>query len=345
MHQTMTALNSVLIVDDEPAIRDLMSRWVGALGLTSTTAANAYEALAALRTHPCDLAVIDVMLPGHDGLWLAGQLRREHPQTAVVLATAYTALLGEPDPERPVADLLIKPFQRDRFALAIERGRRWREQLLEEIDWQERLSTQLQDRVRQLSAELARRSDGGVDENDALLAMSRERAPDVAAHSERVVETARRVASELGLAESQGLGDVLERAARFHDIGKLAIPDALLTKPSELAPGEHVIMRRHVDAGAEMLARTRTMKDVAPIVLASHEWFGGDGYPRKLVGHAIPLGSRILAVADAYDAMTHDRQYRSRLDSADAVAEMLRCCPSQFDPEIVTAFLSVLSRL
>ena len=340
----MTALTSVLIVDDEPAIRDLMARWVRALGLQPDTAANAYEALAALRTQPYDLAVIDVMLPGHDGLWLTSQLRRDHPQTAVVLATAYTALLGDDEAAQPIADLLIKPFQRDRFALAIERSRRWREQVLDEQRWHELLSTELEQRIGDLCTDLARHSADERDERETLLAMSRERAPDVADHSERVAVTAGKIAREIGAADAGRLAGVLEVAGRFHDIGKLAIPMALLTKPSRLAPGEDAIMRKHVDAGAKILARTRTLRDVAPIVFASHEWFGGEGYPRKLAGHAIPLASRILAIADAYDAMTHDREYRVRLHSADAVSEILRCCPAQFDPEIVTAFLAVLSR-
>jgi response regulator RpfG family c-di-GMP phosphodiesterase len=337
------ALTSVLIVDDEPAICDLMTRWLNALGLPSKTAANAYEALAALRAQPYELAIIDVMLPGHDGLWLAHQLRRDHPQTAVVLATAYTALL-ESDEAPPIADLLIKPFQRDRFALAVERGRRWREQMLSELDWQARLSSELQERIGQLCAELSRRSPRAADEGEVLLAMSRERAPDVAAHSERVAQHARLIACEMGADGRGDLAMVLESAGRFHDIGKLAIPDALLMKPSLLAPGEDAIMRQHVEAGAEILARTRTLQGVAPIVFASHEWFGGGGYPRQLAKHAIPLASRILAIADSYDAMTHDRQYRVRLDSAEAVAEMLRCCPAQFDPDLVTVFLGVLSR-
>src|SRR5437868_8830716 len=104
----MTPLTSVLIVDDEPAVRDLMSRWVSALGLRAQTAASAAEALATLRTQHYDLAVIDVMMPGHDGLWLANELHREHPHTAVVIATAYTELLDEAPPQ-PVADFLIKP--------------------------------------------------------------------------------------------------------------------------------------------------------------------------------------------------------------------------------------------
>ena len=103
-------------------------------------------------------------------------------------------------------------------------------------------------------------------------------------------------------------------------------------------------MRLHVDIGAEILEATRSLAVVAPAVRASHEWFGGGGYPRQAAGITIPFVSRIIAVADGYDAMTQDRAYRSRLDSSDAVAELLRCSPAQFDPEIVAAFLAVLSR-
>ena len=95
----MTPLSSVLIVDDEPAVRELMARWVTSLGLRPKTAGSADEALEALREQHCDLAVIDVMMPGHDGLWLATQLQRDHPHTAVVIATAYTELL-DADAER-----------------------------------------------------------------------------------------------------------------------------------------------------------------------------------------------------------------------------------------------------
>jgi len=136
----------------------------------------------------------------------------------------------------------------------------------------------------------------------------------------------------------------MEIAARFHDIGKAAMPHALLTKPSRLTPGEMAIMRRHADVGATILNATATLISAAPIVQASHEWFAGGGYPFRLAGEAIPLASRIIAVADAYDAMTQDRVYRVRFDTNDAIAELLRCTPTQFDPAVVDAFLSVLSR-
>ena len=154
--------------------------------------------------------------------------------------------------------------------------------------------------------------------------------------------TRTRSARELGL--DYALLSELEIAARFHDVGKLAMPEALMSKPSPLTRGENAIMRQHAGLGAEILESTRELANAAPAVRASHEWFEGGGYPEKVTGTAIPLMSRLIAVADAYDAMTQDRAYRIRLDSPDAVAEILRCSPSQFDPEIVAAFITVLGR-
>jgi putative two-component system response regulator len=336
----MTQMASVLIVDDEPAVRDLMARWVASLGMRPDTASNAEEALSSLRSTHYDLAVIDVMMPGHNGLWLANQLQRDHPHTAVVIATGYTELLDDESQKTPIADLLIKPFQRDRFKLAVDRGRQWRKQALEEVEWHARLSFELQDRVEQICASIRRHADDESREADTLMALALDRLPETVEHSERVARYADAVGRELGLEPNQR--EAMEIAARFHDIGKAAMPDALLLKPSLLTPGEIAIMRRHVHVGAEILSATRTLKRAAPIVMTSHEWFGGGGYPLKLAGEAIPLASRIIAVVDAYDAMTQDRAYRVHFDSSDAVAELLRCAPSQFDPAVVGAFLSVL---
>jgi putative nucleotidyltransferase with HDIG domain len=337
----MPAAASVLIVDDEPAVRDLIARWVSSLGLQPETAANAYEALASLRLRHYDLAVIDVMMPGHDGLWLAAELRRAHPHTAVIVATAHNELLSG-DAQPPVADFLIKPFQRERFALAVDRGRQWRKRALEEGHWHAMLAIELRDRVTQISQEVAARAAAGVEEGDALAALAAERTPDVAAHGERVARYAHSVARQLDV--DRALGADLEVAARFHDVGKMAMPEAILSKPSPLTPGEAAVMRQHAAIGADILEATRTLGFAGPAVRASHEWYGGRGYPRQDAGTAIPFVSRIIAVADAYDAMTQDRSYRNQLDSSDAIAELIRCSPSQFDPEIVAAFLSVLGR-
>jgi putative nucleotidyltransferase with HDIG domain len=329
----MTSVNSVLIVDDEPAVRDLMARWVASLGMQPTTAGNSDEALARLRARPHDLAVIDVMMPGRNGMWLAGAVRREHPQTAVVIATAHTDLVED----APVADLIIKPFKRERFVLALDRGRQWRQRALEDLHWHARLEEQLRAGVETIRA-LVREHDG--DEAALLTQLTSERTPDVLSHSERVSRFSVTLAQELGL--DPAVIPSIEVAARFHDVGKAAMPESLLTKPSPMTPGEIAIMRRHVDAGADILDATIALRELAPIVRASHEWFSGGGYPLQLAGVAIPYASRLIAVADAYDAMTQSRAYRERLDVSEAVGELLRCSGSQFDPDIVTAFLTLL---
>ena len=336
----MSALESILIVDDEPAVRNVMSRWVAGLGLNPRTAANADEALATLHAHHCELAVIDVMMPGRDGLWLASELRREHPHTAVVLATAYTELLNG-DAQPPIADLLVKPFPRERFMLAVKRGRQWRKEAIDEVLWLAQLSRELRDRTDQVCRYLALDAEEHGTEMQALVALATERTPEAMAHGERVARYAEEMAHELALSDAGRR--TLEAAARLHDIGKIVMPEALLTKPSALSQSEQLIMRCRVDAGAEILLATRTLQELAPVVLRSQEWFNGGGYPGRLVGEAIPLGSRIIAVVDAYDSMTQLRRPgRELLDSADAVAELVRCSKRQFDPSLVASFLTVL---
>jgi putative two-component system response regulator len=332
---------SVLIVDDDPAVRAVMARWVSFLGLAPGTASGADEALATLRLEHYDLAVIDVMMPGHDGLWLADEMRREHPLTAVVIATAYTSLLDGDRQPAPVADLLIKPFQRDRFALALDRALQWRKGAFDEVRWQTVLSVEIDDRRREISADLRARATADT-EATALARIVAETLPDVMEHGDRVARFAHSVARELSL----GADDcrIVALAARFHDIGKAAMPGALLTKPSPLTPDEQAVMRRHAEIGADIVMSTRTLTDLGPIVRATHEAFAGWGYPRRLRRAEIPLASRIIAVVDAYDAMTENRPYHRAIGSSEAVTELLRCSGTQFDPEVVAAFLAVLSR-
>ena len=334
----MAGVTTVLIVDDEPTVRDLMARWVWSLGLEPTTARNSSEALEHLRVRHQDLAVIDVMMPGRSGMWLASEVRRDHPNTAVVIATAHTDLVED----APIADLLIKPFRRERFVLAVDRGRQWRQRMFEEFEWRSRLDRELRAGVEIICSVIRARRSAGVPDKDILIGLANQRAPEVVAHSERVARYSVSLARELQI--DAALIPTIEEAARFHDIGMSAMPESLLTKPSPMTAGEAAVMRRHVDAGADILETTTSLRHLAPIVRASHEWFSGGGYPLQLAGLAIPFASRLIAVVDAYDAVTHRRACRDSLDVNEAVGELLRCCPSQFDPDIVVAFLSVLGR-
>jgi diguanylate cyclase (GGDEF)-like protein len=165
------------------------------------------------------------------------------------------------------------------------------------------------------------------------------RDPSTALHSQTVGQLARRTAHELGLGDAQV--DRIHAAGVLHDLGKLGIADAILHKPGPLDDGEWREMRRHPEVGARILEHAG-MKDIAGWVLAHHERVDGAGYPNSLCGEEIPLESRILAVADSYEAMIADRPYRAGMDPAAACNELLRCAGTQFDPDVLTAFLRSL---
>jgi diguanylate cyclase (GGDEF)-like protein/putative nucleotidyltransferase with HDIG domain len=158
-------------------------------------------------------------------------------------------------------------------------------------------------------------------------------------HSERVAELAARIAMRLG-ADAETV-ELTRLAASLHDLGKLAIPEEILRKPGELTESERLVLERHPQIGYRML-ESLGVDPVAQWVLHHHERWDGSGYPNGLPGEEIPLGARIIFVADAYDAMTSDRVYRQRLSDEDAMAELVRCAGTQFDPEVVSAFATEL---
>ena len=203
------------------------------------------------------------------------------------------------------------------------------------------LAAELRQRTDDLLSRLRWR-DPAVAEISFLEDLATERVPDVMLHGERVARYAQAVAREWAL--DGETARLLRTAARFHDIGKLAMPGTLLTKPSPLTPGEWTVLRRHVDVGAEILASTKTLAELAPIVIASHEWFNGGGYPHGIAGAIIPLTSRIIAVVDAYDSATLHRHGRARIDAAEAMTDLRRGSGSQFDPDILDTFLGIIGR-
>ncbi len=159
-------------------------------------------------------------------------------------------------------------------------------------------------------------------------------------HSQRVERSAVTIARALRLDESQV--EQIRIAGIFHDIGKIGTPDAILHSPNSLRPRELAIVRRHVVDGAAILAKVPFLEEAAHIVRHSHERFDGNGYPDGLAGEAIPLGSRIVFVIDAYEGMTSDRPYRKALSHETAVAELRANAGSQFDPGIVKLFIRLL---
>ena len=176
---------------------------------------------------------------------------------------------------------------------------------------------------------------------DAMLSVVDERDSNTGTHERLVGVLAQAAARQLGLnaVEVKLVAD----AAEVHDIGKVATPDVILRKVGRLTKAERAVMQEHSVIGARMLAVIPALAEVSELVRHHHERWDGGGYPDGLAGEDIPIGSRILAVADSYEAMTAQRSYRVRMNRAQAVAELQRCAGSQFDPRIVEAFLQVIA--
>jgi two-component system cell cycle response regulator len=184
-----------------------------------------------------------------------------------------------------------------------------------------------------------RRGSAREQTHNVLLGLLKEREPNLHEHLRHVGVLAADVARVLGL-DSTAVDDV-GRAAELHDIGKAAVPDAILNKPGPLNDREWDFMRRHTYVGERILAAAPSLSGVASLVRSSHERWDGGGYPDGLAGEAIPLGARIISVCDAFDAMTSDRPYAKSVEAAEAVAELRRCAGTQFDPAVVDAFVAV----
>jgi HD-GYP domain-containing protein (c-di-GMP phosphodiesterase class II) len=161
-----------------------------------------------------------------------------------------------------------------------------------------------------------------------------------AEHSHRLATLARAVAERLGL-DALDATEV-ELVAVLHDVGKLAIPPDVLDFPGPLTPGQRVLVRRHTIEGEELLVQTAGLEHLAPAVRASHEAWDGTGYPDGLAGEGIPLAARIVACADAFDAMTSDRAYRRGVPPAEAAARIAEGAGGQFDPRVAEALLAAV---
>jgi HD-GYP domain-containing protein (c-di-GMP phosphodiesterase class II) len=192
-------------------------------------------------------------------------------------------------------------------------------------------------------AQKHKRSSGAREQTrDVLMRTMQAKQPSLRAHSSEVANLAVAVARRLGM-DSEEIDEVA-RAAELHDVGKVGIPDAILDKPGPLDGNEWEFMRRHTILGERILNAAAALRPVARLVRCSHERWDGSGYPDRLEGEEIPRGSRIVAVCDAYEAMTSDRTYRSALTHEAAQKELRASAGTQFDPEVVEAFLAELAQ-
>lgn len=340
----MTAVR-ILVVDDDVYVRTAIGTALKVLEYQPLLASSSLDALRHIeKDDPYDLVLSDITMHGMDGLGLLDRVKQLQPDTPVVMITAIhdigTAITAM---RRGAYDYLLKPFENAQLQKTVRRALDYRVLVKQNSQFRDNLEQLVSARTEMLGqavADLERSYDITLEAlGDALDLKDSE----TEGHSKRVT------AFTIALARALGLGPsdirVIARGAFLHDIGKMAIPDAILLKPGKLSVDEQAVMREHCARGYHILRKIPFLHEAAEIVYSHQEHFDGSGYPRGLKGDEIPLGARVFAVADTLDAITSDRPYRSANSFDAARREISRCAGTQFDPAVVETYLSLPDQL
>ena len=315
----------ILVADDDPLIRALLTECLERGGYDVTAAHDGSEAIRLLvDNHGFDVVVTDYEMPRADGIAVIAAARTVDPNLPCIIVTAYHDLdVAMRAMAAGAVNFIPKPFKPVHLLTIVERAMERRLIAAEAV------------RLRILAPMLERFT--------MVLANTLE-AKDLATndHCQRLVHIADAIAIELDIDPVRR--SHLRMGACLHDIGKVAIPDHLLSKAGKLTSEEFAVLQRHPDIGADILSEVDTWSEVRDIVRHHHEHFNGMGYPSRLHGDAIPLGARIVAVADAFDVMRSGRPYSPPRSLEWIVGELHEHRGTQFDPDCVDAFLAALER-
>jgi putative nucleotidyltransferase with HDIG domain len=345
---TFTPEERILVVDDDDSVRDLITGILSHSGHECRSVSSAEAALAALQSNTrYALVLSDLAMEGMDGFALLERIRKLDPQLPVVMVTGVHDISVALSTMRSGAyDYLLKPFERDQLLVTVRRALENRRLKIENLSYRSRLEALVAARTELLeraNAELTRKTDELERSYDITLEALGDaldlKDAETEGHSKRVTAFTIAIARAMELPPERVR--VIARGAFLHDVGKMAIPDAILRKPGRLTPEEQTLMREHAQYGYQMLHKIPFLKEAANIVYSHQERFDGTGYPRGLKGDQIPLGARIFAVADTFDAITSDRPYRAAQSISSARREIQRHSGHQFDPEVVDTFISI----
>jgi putative two-component system response regulator len=307
-----------LCVDDEPVTLGLVSRLLERMAIVVTTADSPQAALDAFEPERFDLIITDLRMPGMDGHAFLAAIRALDQQVPVIVATGHASLDNAIRALRDGASgMLIKPFTVSEFTAEVANALRNARTRHEAIQY--RFVTPILDGVAL-----------------ALTAAIEARDHETGEHCIQLGTFGERVARLLGLSEQERT--TIRIGGYLHDVGKIAVADRILLKPGPLTAEEYAEMQRHAEIGGAIVQTHEAMTQIALIVRHHHERFDGQGYPDRLAGDDIPLGARIIAVADAFSAMTSTRVYRAAIPVEAAWDELRKNAGSQFDPTIVELF-------
>lgn len=289
---------------------------------------------------PFDLILSDIVMNGVDGIGVLERARELHPNTPIVMVTAiHDTAVALSAMRKGAYDYLLKPFEKDQLLVTVRRALDYRRLVMQNLIYRhnlEQLVSARTEMLRHAMEDLERSYDITLEAlGDALDLKDAE----TEGHSRRVTAYTIALARHCGVDLPQTR--VIARGAFLHDIGKMAIPDAILLKPGRLDAEEQAIMREHCARGYQIVRKIPFLEEAAEIVYSHQEFYDGNGYPRGLKATEIPLGARIFAVADTLDAITSDRPYRKARSYEVARQEIVRCGGTQFDPHVVEVFLEL----
>ena len=323
----------LLVVDDDEFIRAVIRERLKIEGFSVDEAQNGKEALARLDKEDYSILLTDLRMPEMDGISLLQEVNCRFPDTARIVMTAHGQLETAVTALKTGAfDYILKPVNFDVLFLTVRNALRKQEMERQIRDYRMNLEIKVREQTDLISSMYIRSIDSLIKALEAKDFYTR-------GHSQRVTRFS--VAVGRGLALPPARLAVLQRAAILHDLGKIGVRESVLNKPGKLTYEEFGEVARHPEVATQILSPIPFFQDVLPSILHHHERFDGRGYPKRIGGTDIPLESRIMSVADTYDAMTSTRAYRPALSGEEATAEIRRCSGSQFDPEIVPVFLSV----
>jgi len=328
----------ILIVDDEEMICDMLSRRLTKEGYCCVTAHSGREALTHFYKDAFSLIISDIKMPEMDGIELLKKVKTMHPKMIVIIVTAYPEIDMAVEAMRVGAyDFIIKPADLDLVLLSVRRALE-KKRLEEEVEvYHKNLERLVEERTVKLQQAYRTLKKAHLDSVKVLAEAIDAKDPYTRGHSDRVRRMSLQIATSLGLSEERV--EALEYGALLHDIGKIGIKDEILQKPGALSPEEYQTIQEHPLIGVKIVEGIEFFKDKMPMIRNHHEHYNGRGYPDGLVGEAIPLEARIIAVPDAFDAMASLRPHRRAMALQDILLEMEKCKGSQFDPNILEIFL------
>jgi putative two-component system response regulator len=323
---------NILIVDDEAVVRKSLSRTLARDSYRCDEAANADEAFVKLAGSPFDLTILDIKMPGKSGLELLPEVKTKYPNTAVIMVTAVTDIgVVTQCMKAGAVDYIPKPFDLDEVSLSVKQSLEKRRFEMGMRNYLQGLESQveIQDKkIRSLFLGAIQSLASALEAKDKY----------TAGHSQRVADLVTAIGARMGVPQDE-LED-LRCAALLHDIGKIAIDPTIQNKVGKLTPEEYQHIMTHAQIGPDIV-KPLVNDMITEMIRRHHDRYDGRGLDQDLWGEAIPLGARIIAVADTIDAMTSDRPYRHGMPPEQALEEIKRCSGTQFDPNVVKAVLEL----